>query len=211
MTQRQYVVVEGPIGAGKSLLAHRLARYWSWHFLSEDVEANPLLAQFYHDMPHNALATQLAFLVQRAERVGAMMASDTSLVRVVADFLFEKDALFASVSLNEAEQTLYKKIAPAMMPRYPVPDLVIYLQASEEALLGQLASKVKHEECPYPEWYIKKIHTAYSEFFHQYDNAPVLIVNTDHLNLVDNDEDFELLLRCIHEMRGRRHYFNKNA
>jgi deoxyadenosine/deoxycytidine kinase len=128
---------------------------------------------------------------------------------VVSDFLFEKDALFARVNLDEQELALYQRLAQQLLPQYPVPDLVIYLQASEQVLLERSAARASQLE----QTFLKatsSAHAAYSEFFHQYEAAP-LIVNTDHLELVDGNEDFELLLRCISEMRGQRSYFNKSV
>jgi len=211
MTHLRYVVVEGPIGAGKSSLAKRLAAHWNGQLLAEEPDANPFLPRFYRNMTHHALATQLAFLVQRADKAQALLGGELPGPVVVSDFLFEKDALFASLNLDEEEQALYRRLAVNLMPEHPVPDLVICLQASEPVLLERVAQRAAEYEMNFPEGYLKRIHAGYSEFFHQYDAAPMLIVNTDHLNLVDGNEDFELLLRCIAEMRGQRSYFNKSV
>ncbi len=210
MTQWRYVVVEGPIGAGKSSLAKRLAAHWNASLVAEEPDANPFLPRFYRNMTHHGMSTQLAFLLQRSDKANAMLAGELA-GPVVSDFLFEKDALFASLNLDEEELALYRRIAVGVMPEHPVPDLVIYLQASESVLLERVAKRAAEYEMNFPEGYLKRIHTGYSEFFHQYDAAPMLIVNTDHLDLVDGDEDFELLLRCIAEMRGQRSYFNKSV
>jgi len=207
----RYVVVEGPIGSGKSALAHRLAAYWGVQLLAEDPAANPFLSRFYRNVAAHGLATQLSFLLQRADMARGMLQGDALASPLVADFLFEKDALFAKVNLGEDELQLYQRLAQQLLPRYPVPDLVIYLQASEPVLLERSAARAQELEHSFPEGYLKRVHAAYSEFFHQYEAAPLLIVNTDHLNLVDGSEDFELLLRCISEMRGQRSYFNKSV
>lgn len=211
MMQRRYIVVEGPIGVGKSSLARQLANYLGWSFFAEDASANPFLSRFCSDMSRYALATQLAFLAQRADLVHEIQVEGRFPTRIVADFLFEKDALFSAINLEDNERALYQKIAPRVLPHYPIPDLVIYLQESQETLLERTAARIKRGEMSLPEVYLKKVHAAYSEFFHQYNKAPLLIVNTDHLNFSENPEDFELLLRCISEQRGQRHYFNKSA
>ncbi|AUH51898.1 deoxynucleoside kinase [Chromobacterium sp. ATCC 53434] len=211
MSQLRYVVVEGPIGAGKSSLARRLSEYWGVQLKVEDPAANPFLPRFYRNMPAHALSTQLSFLLQRADIAREMLAGDLQAAPLVSDFLFDKDQLFARLNLDEHELALYQRLAPQALPEYPVPDLVIYLQASEDILLQRVAARAIDYEVNFPEGYLKRVHAGYSEFFHQYESAPLLIVNTDHLNLVDGDEDFELLIRCIAEMRGQRSYFNKSV
>jgi deoxyadenosine/deoxycytidine kinase len=200
MSNVRYIVVEGPIGVGKSSLARRLALHRGVDLVAENPDANPFLPRFYRNFQHHALSTQLAFLMQRADLAHQMLKGDLLARPVVGDFLFEKDGLFARLNLDEAELALY-----------PVPDLVIYLQASEDTLLSRVASRGADYEVNFPEGYLKRVHAAYSEFFHQYEAAPLLIVNTDHLNLVEGQDDFDLLLRCISEMRGQRSYFNKSA
>ncbi|OWY38608.1 deoxynucleoside kinase [Xenophilus sp. AP218F] len=211
MTQLRYVVVEGPIGSGKSSLAKRLSEYWGVRLQAEDPAANPFLPRFYRNMPAHALSTQLSFLLQRSDMARQLLGGELQEGPLVSDFLFEKDALFARINLDEQEQALYQRLARLALPEYPVPDLVIYLQASEDNLLQRVAARALDYEVNFPEGYLKRVHGAYSEFFHQYEAAPLLIVNTDHLNLVDGDADFELLIRCISEMRGQRSYFNKSA
>lgn len=210
MSQFHYVVVEGPIGAGKSDLAQRLADHWQVKLVAETPEENPFLLRFYHNAAQLALAAQLSFLKQRAEIAHDMLQGDLLVSPVVSDFLFDKDAVFARLILDDDEFALYRYIAAKLMPEYPVPDLVIYLQASEEVVHKRVAARGNDYEKRFPEGYLSRIHSAYSEFFHQYEAAPVLIVNTDHLDFVNGDEDFELLLRCISEMRGQRSYFNKS-
>ncbi|MFC3625659.1 deoxynucleoside kinase [Vogesella amnigena] len=210
MTQLRYVVVEGPIGAGKSQLARRLADYWSVRLLAEAPEQNPFLERFYRHPPYHALATQLSFLMQRADAAHGMLHGDLLAAPLVSDFLFDKDELFASKTLDADELAIYRRIVQRFLPEYPVPDLVIYLQASADTVAGRLAARAAASELPpMPEGYVQRMHEAYSAFFHNYEAAPLLIVNTDNLDLVEGNEDFELLLRCITEMRGQRSYFNK--
>ncbi|WP_028534831.1 deoxynucleoside kinase [Paludibacterium yongneupense] len=211
MSNLRYIVVEGPIGVGKSSLARRLAMHRGVDLVAENPDGNPFLPRFYRNFQHHALSTQLAFLMQRADLAHQMLKGELLTRPVVGDFLFEKDGLFARLNLDEAELALYRRISTQVLPEYPVPDLVIYLQASEETLLNRVASRGADYEVNFPEGYLKRVHAAYSEFFHQYEASPLLIVNTDHLNLVEGQDDFDLLLRCISEMRGQRSYFNKSA
>lgn len=210
MTQLRYVVVEGPIASGKADLACRLAEHWSVRLLTESAAQNPFLERFYRNPPHHGLATQLSFLLQRADAAHDMLNGDLLATPLVSDFLFEKDALFAELTLDDDELALYRRIAPAVLRSHPVPDLVIYLQASPETVQQRLDRAVASGTLPpLPEGYVQRVHAAYSTFFHGYEGAPLLIVNTDHLDLVEGDDDFGLLLRCIGEMRGQRSYFNK--
>jgi deoxyguanosine kinase len=211
MNNKRYVVVEGPIGAGKSILARRLAGYWGMTLAAERPEDNPFLPRFYRQFQHHALATQLSFLLQRRKIAREMMQGELLDQAVVSDYLFEKDDLFARINLDEQELALYRQLAGELAVECPTPDLVIYLETSPETLLGRIAARVQGPEASFPDGYIKRVHAAYSAFFYEYDAAPLLIVNTDHLNLVDNQEDFDLLLRCIGEMRGQRSYFNKSV
>jgi deoxyguanosine kinase len=211
MNNRRYVVVEGPIGTGNSALARRLAEHWGFGLVAEQPESNPFLPRFYRDFQHHALSTQLAFLVQRVQLARDMLHGDLLNQPVVSDFLFEKDALFAGINLDPQELALYQQMASALGQEHPMPDLVIYLQASPETLLARNRAASLEQDRHLPEPYLQRVHNAYSEFFYQYEDAPLLIVNIDHLNLVESREDFDLLLRCITEMRGQRSYFNKSA
>lgn len=211
MSNKRYVVVEGPIGAGKSVLARRLAEHWGMTLAAECPEDNPFLPRFYRQFQHHALATQLHFLLQRRKTARAMLQGDLFNQPVVSDFMFEKDDLFARINLDAPELALYRDIAGELAIERPTPDLLIYLDASPETLLARIAARVPGPDASFPDGYIKRVHAAYSEFFYEYEAAPLLIVNTDHLNLLDSQEDFELLLRCIGEMRGQRSYFNKSV
>jgi len=212
MSHLRYVVVEGPIGCGKSGLARRLADYWQVRLLAEEGGQNPFLERFYRHPPYHALSTQLHFLMRRADMAHGMLDGDLLSAPLVADFLFDKDAMFAEQTLDKDELALYQRIVQRFLPEHPVPDLVIYLQASPETVSKRLAARsAAGETIAMPEGYVQRMHEAYSTFFHAYEAAPLLIVNTDHLDLVEGEEDFGLLLRCISEMRGQRSYFNKGA
>lgn len=208
MNSKRYVVVEGPIGAGKSTLARRLADHWGMRLVAEHPEENPFLPRFYSQFQHHALSVQLSFLLARRDIAAQMQQGELMNLPRVADFMFERDDLFAGINLDRDELVLFRRLATALQIEHPVPDLVIYLEASPDTLNSRLAAR---EQASFPDGYIKRVHEAYSQFFYDYEAAPLLIVNTDHLNLIDRQEDFDLLLRCINEMRGQRSYFNKSV
>lgn len=210
MIPHRYIVVEGPMGSGRAELARRLAAHWGVRMV-EDAASNPFLPRFYRSMPHHALATQLSFLTQRADIARQMLDGDLMATPLVSDFLFEKDELFARLVLDGDELALYRRIARELLPEHPAPDLVIYLDCPVDKLLERVSARPQDGDARLPDGYLRRVHAAYADFLHQYDAAPVLIVNTEHLDLVEGDEDFELLLRCISEMRGQRSYFNKSV
>lgn len=205
----RYVVVEGPIGVGKTSLAQRLAQYFQATTLLEKPEENPFLAQFYQDSSRYALATQLFFLFQRGNEVRDLAQMDMFRASTVSDYLFEKDTLFARLNLNDEEFALYQKIFHALQLQAPVPDLVIYLQAAPETLVERVRRRAQSYENGISENYLLRLAQSYSDFFYHYDAAPVLMVNSEHLNFVDGNDDFTLLLKRIEEMRGPREFFSR--
>jgi deoxyadenosine/deoxycytidine kinase len=205
----RYIVVEGPIGAGKTSLARRLAAHLDKELLLEDPDANPFLGKFYDDPRRHALATQLFFLFQRAQQVGGLKQIDLFQRGTVADFILDKDPLFASLTLSDDELSLYQQIYGHLTPQAPVPDLVIYLQASAEKLIERVRRRGFDYERNISEQYLVRLAEAYSRFFYQFSAAPLLIVNSDHLNFVEGTADFDLLLRRITEMRGPREFFSR--
>jgi len=204
----RYIVVDGPIGAGKTSLARRLAEHLGAEALLEAPEANPFLARFYEDMPRFALPTQLNFLFQRADQVRHLTQLDLFGRATVADFLLDKDPLFARINLSDDEFSLYEKVYWHLKPQTSSPDLVIYLQAPVATLVERVHKRGVDYERTINEHYLARIADAYSRFFYAYEDAPLLIVNSERLNFVGDPEHFQLLLSRIKGMRSRREFFN---
>jgi deoxyadenosine/deoxycytidine kinase len=207
----RYVAIEGPIGAGKTSLARKLAEHSGGHTLLERPEANPFLERFYSDRARFALPTQLFFLFQRVQQLAELRQLDLFQELLVADFLLDKDPLFARLTLADDELKLYEQILAQLRPQTPPPDLVVVLQAQPDTLAERVARRGNPVEARVTPDYLAALSDSYTRFFHQYDAAPVLIVNTEHLNPIDNAEDFALLLDRIGRLRGRREYFNVAA
>ena len=208
MDRFRYLVVEGPIGAGKTSLARRLAARLGADLVLEDPAENPFLARFYQDRARYALPTQLFFLFQRARLVEPLAQPDMFGRPVIADFLLDKDPLFARLTLSSDELALYDKIYEALRPRAPAPDLVVYLQAQPATLIERVRRRARGYERPLSEAYLGLLAESYARFFHHYNGAPLLIVNSDNLNFVDREPDFELLVGRLRAMRSRREFFN---
>jgi deoxyadenosine/deoxycytidine kinase len=204
----RYIVVEGPIGSGKTTLARLLSEHEGAGLLLEQPDDNPFLANFYQDRRRWALATQLFFLFQRVNQLAGLKQMDLFEQPTVADFLFEKDQLFAQINLMDEELALYQRIYGHLAPQVPTPDLVIYLQAPVEVLRARIRRRAAPYERGISDDYLARLVDAYGRFFHDYAGAPLLIVNSVNLNFVDRPADFDLLLRRIGDMRGPREFFN---
>jgi deoxyadenosine/deoxycytidine kinase len=206
-----YIVIEGPIGVGKTSLARRLAESFETDLLLEGAAENPFLERFYRDPRSGALPAQLFFLFQRVRQIQDMRQSDMFRPVRVADFLLEKDRLFAELTLDADELQLYNQVYEHVTLDAPVPDLVIYLQAPEDVLLKRIAKRGIRYERMIDATYLRNLSEAYARMFLNYEAAPVLIVNAEHINLVDNDRDYAALLEQIHVTRQGKHYFNPMA
>jgi deoxyadenosine/deoxycytidine kinase len=207
----RYVAVEGPIGVGKTSLARRLAQHMGASLLLEKPDANPFLAKFYENPARHALATQLFFLFQRGDEVRELAQMDMFHTATVADYLFDKDSLFARLNLGEQEFALYQQIYLSLQLQAPPPDLVIYLQAEPQVLIERVQTRATSYEQNIPADYLQRLSQSYSDFFYHYTAAPVLTVNSERLDFVNSDDDFGLLLQRIEQMRGPREFFNRGG
>ncbi len=204
----RYIVIEGPIGVGKSSLAQNMANYFNCATLLEKPTENPFLENFYHDIARYALPTQLTFLLQRTDQFKQLIETNLSNKPLIGDFLLEKDQLFAKLTLPSSEYAIYQKIYQHIQPQAPNPDLIIYLQASPEILIERVKRRNHAFEKAITEDYLWKLTNSYTQFFHQYKKAPILIVNSENLNFANNTKDFNLLLQQISQMRGAIEYFS---
>ena len=203
-----YIAVEGPIGVGKTTLARRLAQTFNYQVLLEDAHKNPFLERFYQNRREAALATQLFFLFQRSQKIADLRQSDIFEPVRVSDFLIDKDPLFARINLDSDEYTLYEKVFRQLTIDAPVPDLVIYLQATADRLMERILERGVASERNIDREYLEQINEVYSEFFLYYDAAPLLIVNANEIDLVRGDRDFGQLVDYLLDIRSGRHYFN---
>ena len=208
LSKYHYIVVEGPIGVGKTSLARRLAERLKSGLLLERPEQNPFLPRFYQDMERFALPTQLFFLFQRIAQLRDLAQMDLFSRVTVSDFLLEKDPLFARLTLSGDELHLYQKIFDALQPHAPRPDLVIYLQAQPATLYERVRRRGVEFERPISADYLAVLAESYSRFFYHYSGSPVLIVNSERLNFVRDESDLDLLIERVGAMRGGREFFN---
>ncbi len=203
-----FIVVEGPIGVGKTTLARRLAATFGSDLLLEGADENPFLQRFYEDPRSAAFQTQLFFLFQRAEQLRALRQGDMFQPVRVADYIIEKDRMFAELTLDAEEFKLYEQVYDHVTIDAPVPDLVIYLQAPVDVLQKRIASRGREYERQLGDDYLQRLSESYMNFFYHYDRSPLLIVNASEINFAHSDEDYRLLLDEIRKARTGRHYFN---
>ena len=204
----RYIAVEGPIGVGKTPLARRLAQAFKYEMLLEDAQDTPFLERFYRDRRAAALATQLFFLFQRAQKTQALRQAELFSSGRVADFMIEKDPLFARVNLDSDELELYDQVYRKLTIDAPQPDLVVYLQATADVLLERIKRRGIRHEKSIDRGYLEQLNEVYSEFFLYYDSAPLLIVNASMIDLSQGDDHYLPLLDYLLDIRSGRHYFN---
>jgi deoxyguanosine kinase len=202
------IAVEGPIGVGKTTLTKRLADTFNYELLLEKSEDNPFLDRFYQNPKQHALSTQLFFLFQRAQQIQDLRQNDMFEPVRVADFLIDKDQLFAQQNLEPDEFELYLNVYRHLTIDAPVPDLVIYLQAPTEVLLGRIQKRGVDAEQLIERSYLENLNETYAEFFHYYNRSPLLIVNSADIDLVSNEDDYEQLVKRIVSPGAGTQYFN---
>jgi deoxyadenosine/deoxycytidine kinase len=204
----QFIVIEGPIGVGKTSLARRLCASLEAEPVLEQAAENPFLERFYRNPRDGALPTQLYFLFQRAQQLAALNQQDMFAPLRVADYLLEKDRLFARVTLDEAELGLYEQVYAKLDVQAPKPDLVVYLQAPVDVLLERIAKRGIRYEQQIDRAYLERLNEAYARFFHEYEAAPLLIVNAASIDPINNQADYDELLAAIQRMKRGRLYYN---
>jgi deoxyadenosine/deoxycytidine kinase len=204
----QFIVIEGPIGVGKTSLARRLCASLEAEPVLEQAAENPFLERFYRNPRDGALPTQLYFLFQRAQQLAALNQQDMFAPLRVADYLLDKDRLFARVTLDEAELGLYEQVYAKLDVQAPKPDLVVYLQAPADVLLERIAKRGIRYEQQIDREYLERLNEAYARFFHEYEAAPLLIVNAASIDPINNQSDYDELLAAIQRMKRGRLYYN---
>jgi deoxyadenosine/deoxycytidine kinase len=207
MQKARYIVLEGPIGVGKTSLASRLAEEFEARTLFENVEENPFLQEFYHDRKKNAFKTQLYFLLSRYQQQIDLVQTDLFQKTAVGDYLFAKDRIFAHLNLDRDELYLYDELYRILSPRIPKPDLVIYLSADIEILKKRIRGRAKPYERSLDMSYLSRVIAAYNDFFFQYDETPLLVISTTNIDFVSRDSDFRQLVKEIREFKTGTQYF----
>ncbi len=208
MAESRYIAIEGPIGVGKTGLARRLAEALDSELVLEEAGANPFLERFYHDPRTAALPTQLFFLFQRVAQLERLRQADMFSDLRVSDFLIDKDRLFAQTTLDRHELSLYERVYETLDFDPPTPDLVVYLQAPVDTLLFRIARRGIAYEKEIGRRYLERLAEAYSRFFHDYADSPLLIVNAENIDPINNDSHFRMLLDEIQSPRSGRRFFN---
>jgi len=207
----RYIVIEGPIGVGKTSLARKLALEFGSDLLLEKAEDNPFLAKFYKNPRQYALSTQLHFLLQRAQQVQDFRQADLFQGPHIADFMVDKDHLFAQMTLNREELELYQQVDAHLTLEAPRPDLVIYLQAPLDILRERIALRGIGYEQQIRDEYLLRLSESYTRFFYDYEDSALLTVNTQSVDLISNAADYQAVLEKINGIHSGRHYFNQSS
>ncbi|MEM1174278.1 MAG: deoxynucleoside kinase [Pseudomonadota bacterium] len=204
----RYIVVEGPIGVGKTALAKRLADSYTADLVLEEDSENPFLERFYREGKSAALQAQMFFLFSRARQLESLRQPDLFSTVRISDYLFAKDRMFAELNLDADELRLYEQLAEQLSVEPPVPDLVVYLQASVDTLLERIAKRGRDYERLIDRRYLERLADTYARFFHAYNDGPLLIVNASQIDPVSNERDYQQLFEQIERTQGGRHFFN---
>ncbi len=201
------IAIEGPVGVGKTTLARSLAKRLSAQLVLEEVETNPFLRQFYSDPRRTAFQTQMFFLLSRYQQQLSLKQPDLFTRSTVVDYIFQKDRIFAYLTLEEAELALYDRIYGLLDPRVPKPDLVVYLQARPQVLLDRIRSRNRDWERPITQDYLERVSSAYNDYFFRYDRTPLLVINTSEIDIVEKESHLEDVISAIRRMKkGVQHY-----
>jgi len=205
--RHRYIAVEGPIGVGKTSLVKALSKRFNARSVFEVVEENPFLASFYQDRSKYAFQTQLFFLLSRFRQQQELFQQDLFAQVTVSDYLFAKDRIFASITLDPNELALYERVYEHLGPRVMKPDLVIYLQARQDVLLARIRKRGREFERKFDAEYLAELSRTYNDFFHRYDETPLLVINTSDIDFVESETDFEELIRAIGSIKAGTHYY----
>jgi deoxyadenosine/deoxycytidine kinase len=205
--RHRYIVVEGPIGVGKTSLTRTLSKRFNARSVFELVEENPFLASFYQDRNKHAFQTQLFFLLSRFKQQQELFQQELFSQVTVSDYLFAKDRIFASITLDPNELALYERVYEHLGPRVMKPDLVIYLQARLDVLLARIRKRGREFERKFDPEYLAELARTYNDFFHRYDETPLLVINTSDIDFVESENDFEELIRAIGSIKAGTHYY----
>jgi deoxyadenosine/deoxycytidine kinase len=207
LTKTRYIVVEGPIGVGKTTLARLIADEWQARTVLEQVDDNPFLRRFYDDPDKHAFQAQMFFLLTRFRQQQELAQQELFRQSLVADYLFAKDHIFAQINLDSDELVLYRQLFHMLGARIPKPDLVVYLQARPDVLMARLRKRSRDYERQVTPEYVRRVAEAYKDFFFQYEETPLLVVNCSEIDFVAHSEETADLMREIHEMgQGIQHY-----
>lgn len=207
----KYIVIEGPIGVGKTSLANKLALEWDAELILENVDDNPFLSKFYKNQREVSFQTQLYFLLTRTRQVQSFKQQDIFSKPRVSDFMLQKDRLFAQVTLNNEEYDLYDQLYSYMTVDIPKPDLLIYLQAPIEVLMKRIRKRGRDFEKHITSQYLESLNSTYLRFFNSYNGSPLLVVNAEDIDFVNNANDYKNLLNKIYSIDKGKHYFNPMA
>ena len=204
----RYLAIEGPIGVGKTSLAERVAKVLSARMIREPADENPFLPKFYEDPARYAFSAQMFFLLNRYRQQQELLQQDLFQQSTVADYLFDKDRIFAHLNLSDTELELYEQVYGMLNLRVARPDLVVYLQARPKVLL----ERIKRRGLPYEQKlelkYLERVSAAYSDYFFYYNETPLLSVNTSEIDFMAREEDFEALVREIRAVKKGTQHFN---